>query len=96
MNISNNTTPQDLRIILTRTVHNIDTVSQFNPLVLDNLLDACDKLNTVLVLDKAQVSSIVVRELIDLDIETLKENVAVISSAIRLNRFKFEHELNMN
>lgn len=96
MNISNDTSAHELRIILTRTVHGIDMVTQFNQYVLDNLLNVSDKLMDVLLVEKAVMTTPIMKEFVDVDIETLKMNMRTLSSAIRLNKFKFEFELNMN
>lgn len=95
MNISNSTTAHQMRIILTRTVHKIDTITPFNSYVLDNLLNASEKLMDVLMIEKATVSSPTVKELISLDMEALKMNMNVINSAIGLKKFKFEYESEM-
>ncbi len=97
MNISEGTTAHQIRIILTRTVHKIDTVTKFDTHTLNNLLLACDKLDSVLLVEKAQITSAYVRELIEIDRETLKMNIEVINSAIKLKSYEFtEHGLIMN
>jgi len=95
MNFTNETTAHDIRIILTRTVHKIDTVTNFNGYVLDNLLATSDKLMNVLLIEKAQVTSPIVKELIGLDIRTLEMNMEVINTAIGLKKFKFRTESEM-
>ncbi len=96
MKLSKDLTNHQLRIILTRTVHNIDTVTQYDSAIISELIKACNILEGILTNEKEIVSSLIVKELIDVDIETLKENVVVFKSALKINSYEFEYELCMN
>jgi hypothetical protein len=96
MNISNDTSAHDMRIILTRTVHTVDTVTLFSNITLMALLNIANKLEVVLILEKECVTTLVMKEMISTDIETLKMNMDVIESSMKLNMYEFEHELCMN
>jgi|TARA_R110000787_G_scaffold280922_2_gene391936 hypothetical protein len=96
MNISNDTSAHDMRIILTRTVHTVDAMTLFSNITLKALLNVADKLETVLMLEKEFVTTLVMKEMVSMDIEALNLNMGVIKSSIKLNMYEFEYELCMN
>ena len=96
MNISNDTSAHDMRIILTRTVDTVDAMTLFSNITLKALLNVADKLETVLMLEKEFVTTLVMKEMVSMDIEALNLNMGVIKSSIKLNMYEFEYELCMN
>ena len=96
MDFNNLTDSHQVRIFLTREALAVDMFSDFESVTLAKLIKASVSLLKLISIEKAMVSSEVVKELINEDIATLMDNMGVLNSAIRMNAYKFEYGLCMN
>lgn len=104
MKLTHDTNAFQLRIMLTKEVYNIDKVAHFSTDVLTQLITVSNTLVKSLEIEREIVSTPVVKEMIGLDIETVKLNVNVMHVAMTLKMFESVDvngvlnpcELNMN